>query len=200
MTNKIFTIAAALALTTALAGEAAARDGFYIAARGGVTNQNMDNKKDNITTKSNIDLDYVWMASGALGYKKSWFRVEAEYVARGDHEDRKELSPGFSRKAELENTSYMFNAYIDFMPNYVVSPYIMGGLGWSDLKLSYSTTGTADYKYDKNNFTWALGAGLSVRLNRCLNFDAGYRYLDMGTLTDANLNAHETYAGLRYTF
>ena len=82
------------------------------------------------------------------------------------------------RKSSLESDSYMANAYLDFMPNYWISPYISGGIGWTSLKLTNQdedAMGTRE-SYKENNFTWTAGGGLTFRLNRCLNVDFGYRY------------------------
>ena len=106
----------------------------------------------------------------------------------------------------MESDSFMANAYLDFMPNYWISPYIHGGIGLTRLDLSYndiSSGGVPDankIKHSADNFTWTVGGGISLRLNKCVNLDAGYRYMDMGDINDANFNAHEVYGGLRYTF
>lgn len=201
MKNKFLTVASALVLSSAIAGSASARDGFYVAFRGGVTNTNMNDVSESSTTtaKADIDFDNVWMMSGAVGYRYSYFRTELEYSYREDHEE--EVTAGVSSKFGSENL--MLNAYLDFMPNYVISPYIMGGIGFSKIKLDTSSVVgpyTVTNSNDETNFTWSLGAGLTIRLNKCVNFDGGYRYIDMGDIDSANVNAHEWYFGLRYTF
>lgn len=199
MKNKIFTITSALLLSSAIAGSALARDGYYVAVRGGITNSNMNDVDKTAADTADIDFDNVWMMSGAVGYRYSYFRAELEYSYREDHEE--EVDTDVSSKFGSENL--MLNAYLDFMPNYVVSPYIMAGVGIS--KLNLETTSVVgpfivSDTYDDNNFTWSVGAGLTVRINKCLNLDGGYRYIDMGDVGEANVNAHEWYFGLRYTF
>ncbi len=199
MQKKILTLAAVMLFSTTLAGTASARDGWYAALRGGLTNSNMNDVDDSAGKKADIDFDNVWMMSGAVGYRYSYFRAELEYTY---HEDHDETSATGLSGTEFGAQNLMLNGYIDFLPNYVVSPYISGGIGWSKIKLdTYSTTTTrTTVSNDADNFTWSLGAGMTIRINKCLNFDGGYRYIDMGDIENANVNAHEVYFGLRYTF
>lgn len=201
MKNKFLTITSALVLSSAIASSASARDGFYVALRGGMTNSNMNDVAESSTTTATADIDFdnVWMMGGAVGYRYSYFRTELEYSYREDHEEQ--LTRNIETKFGSQNL--MLNGYIDFMPNYVVSPYLSAGIGLSELSLTTSGGGSA-FRYtnenEATNFTWSIGAGLTIRLNQCLNFDGGYRYMDMGDIDSANINAHEWYFGLRYTF
>ncbi len=211
--NKIFaTAASALVLTMAVSSAAEARDGFYVALRGGYTDYNFNSyKDDNATTKTKADFDGVWQISGALGYKYKYFRIEGEYIYRDDSEDDYDIPGGIDGGAsgtyhsKIETDSFMVNAYLDLMPNYWISPYIMGGIGFSNLKFSSYDTSLDGERLsyddeDKTNFAWQWGGGLSLRLNRCLNFDLGYQYMNFNKLNKAELNAHVYYGGFRYTF
>lgn len=202
MKKSMVTLASALVLSMAAVSTASARDGFYLAVRGGMDSYNLNDKDDSASATSRADFGDVWMMSGAIGYRYSYFRVEAEYVYRDDADDTyRATSVGEGmRHSVLESDSFMANAYIDFMPNYWISPYVSGGIGWTRLDLSNQDTGSPKRTYSSDNFTWSLGGGLSLRLNRCLNLDAGYRYVDMGDIEKANVNAHEYYGGLRFTF
>ena len=202
MNKKILTAVSALALIACVgASSAEARDGFYLSVKAGRTNPNMNSKEDSATEKAVIDFDDVYFVSGAFGYRWKYFRAELEYTYRDDYSERVPGAfEGTSREAYLEAQSYLVNGYFDLMPNYIISPYISGGLGYTDLQLTTKSTGAKARSWDKNTFTWTLGGGLSIRLNKCLNFDLGYRYIDMGDIEEAEVNAHEYYAGLRYTF
>ena len=206
MKKTYLMMASALVLTMAVAATAEARDGFYIAARGGYTDFNVNSKEDNVSTSAKVELGSGWHASGAIGYKKGYFRLEGEYIYRDDSDDKYEYTiPGAYHSTILESDSFMANAYLDIMPNYWISPYFTGGIGLTRLDLETYDVAPGGMVSDKetdsaNNFTWQVGAGLSLRLNRCLNLDAGYRYIDMGEIDDADMNAHEWYGGLRYTF
>lgn len=201
MTKTFATVASALVLTMAVAATAEARDGFYVAVRGGISDYNMNAKDDSVSRAPRAEFGDVWNVSGALGYKYKYFRVEGEYVYRDDDEDEMKNSRGdVTNQYTLESDSFMANAYVDLMPNYWISPYFMGGIGISRVTLSNEDADGDKKTWDDDLFSWQVGAGLSLRLNRCLNFDAGYRYIDMGDIDDADITAHEWYGGLRYTF
>ncbi len=200
--NKIFaTAASALVLTMAVSTAAQARDGFYVAVRGGYTDYNLNDEEDSSTKSARIDLSSTWNVSGALGYKYKYFRIEGEYIYRNDADDHYKDGRYSEYDVSLDSDSFMLNAYLDLMPNYWISPYIAGGIGITRLELEHKDS-QYGYKrsWDEDNFTWMLGGGLSLRLNRCLNFDAGYRYMDMKEIDHGELTAHEWYGGLRYTF
>lgn len=201
MKKTYLMMASALVLTMAAAATAEARDGFYIAARGGYTDFNVNSKDDGAPDEAKVELASGWHMSGALGYKAGYFRIEGEYIYRDNSDDTYTYGLG-GHKTTLESDSFMANAYLDIMPNYWISPYITGGIGLTRLDLeTYDFPGVTKKETDSaDNFTWQIGAGLSLRINRCLNLDAGYRYIDMGEIDDADINAHEWYGGLRYTF
>lgn len=211
MNKFLATTASALVLTMAVSGAAEARDGFYLALRGGFTDYNLNSyEDDNATTEAKADFDGVWQISGALGYKYKYFRIEGEYIYRDTSDEDYDVKVGGVsgygyNHTTVESDSLMLNAYLDLMPNYWISPYIMGGIGVSRLEFqSYDVNMTGvrynNIEHDKTNFSWQWGGGLSLRLNRCLNFDMGYQYMNFNKLNKAEVNAHVYYAGLRYTF
>lgn len=201
MKKYLLTFASVLAISSAVATTASARDGFYFAARGGITNYNLNDKDDKSADKARVDFDDVMMAAGAFGYRYSYLRIEGEYTYREDQDNEYTIT-GFNgkNKATLESSSIMANAYLDFMPNYWISPFISAGLGVTSLDMTNQDTSGDEEKWSADNFTWSVGAGLTLRLNKCVNFDAAYRYLDMGDIDKSNMNSHEYYAGLRFTF
>ena len=179
---------------------AQARDGFYLAARAGKTWMNLNDKDDAASQKSELSFDPVGMYSGAIGYKYKYFRGEIEYVFRDNAEEEVYNAVGtLASTSEIEASSVMLNAYIDFMPNYWISPYITGGIGYSKITYSYEDTWD-EYEIDENKFSWQAGAGLTLRINRCLNIDGGYRYYTLGKIEEGEVNGHEWYVGLRFTF
>ena len=190
----------ALGLFTSSIAEA--RDGFYLTARGGKTWMNLNNSEDSVNTKADLSFDPVTMYSGAIGYKYKYFRGEIEYVVRdGASEDvYSTLTGGISSTSEVEASSIMLNAYIDFMPNYWISPYINGGIGYSEITYTVTDVGYGKNEYDDNKFSWQVGAGLTLRINKCLNIDGGYRYYTLGKIEEGEVNGHEWYVGLRFTF
>lgn len=203
MQKALVSACSALVLAVALSSVAEARDGFYLTARGGMTWNNLNNKDDDVTRASVSDLDSVAMYSGAIGYKYKYFRFEFEYVARDDAEEDI-ISEGGRHQSTMtvSSSSYMFNMYVDLMPNYWISPYFGGGIGYSELEMVNDNVGAfaEDEKWEEDKFSWQIGGGLSIRINKCLNIDGGYRYYTLGKIEGAEVNAHEWYGGIRYTF
>ena len=180
---------------------AQARDGFYLTARGGKTWFNTNRKDEGVNEKADLSFDPVSMYSGAIGYKYKYFRGEVEYIIRDEAEedDYSDFDGAWSNTTSIEANSIMLNAYIDFLPNYWISPYITGGIGYSEIKFSIEDPqGTTSV--DENKFSWQAGAGLTLRINKCLNIDGGYRYYTLGKIEQGEVNGHEWYAGLRFTF
>lgn len=179
---------------------AEARDGFYLAARGGRTWMNINDSEDAINEKSDLEFDPVTMYSGAVGYKYKYFRAELEYIIRDGAEEAEYNAYGdVSGTTTVEANSLMLNAYIDFMPNYWISPYINGGIGYSEITYEYDD-GDATTTIEDEKFSWQAGAGLTIRINKCLNIDGGYRYYTLGKIKEGEVNGHEWYAGIRFTF
>lgn len=200
MNKFLATATSALVLTLATGNIAEARDGFYIAARGGYSDYNLNDKDDSSMKDSRLELGGTWNASGALGYKYKYFRVEAEYTYRGDLDEHYKRDIYSQYDVSISSDSLMFNAYLDIMPNYWISPYLSGGLGITRLEVNQKEISGVKSNWDEDNFTWSIGGGISLRLNRCTNFDFGYRYMDMEEITYGEFTSHEWYAGLRYTF
>lgn len=191
----------AMALALAMSSAAEARDGFYLTARGGMTWNNLNSKKDAVSADKLSKLDHVGVYSGAIGYKYKYLRSEFEYVWRADAEE--DISSGGIPlgTTSVKSESYMFNMFLDFMPNYWISPYIGGGIGMSKMELTNKNVGILPAEtWKENTFTWQVGTGLTIRLNRCLNIDAGYRYYTLGKIEGAEVNTHEWYGGIRFTF
>ncbi len=178
---------------------AEARDGFYLTARGGKTWMNLNNSDDSVSKKSDTAFDPVAMYSGAVGYKYKYFRAEVEYVSRDGAEDETYGTYGWIDTTEVEANSVMLNAYIDFMPNYWISPYVTGGVGYSEVKFTH-TSKSGSETIEDNKFSWQAGAGLTLRINKCLNLDGGYRYYTLGKIEDGEVNGHEWFVGIRFTF
>ena len=191
-------VSMAICLVTSTVAQA--RDGFYLAARGGRTWMNLNDKDDAVSQESELSFNSVSMYSGAIGYKYKYFRGEIEYVVRDEAEEETyNILGALSSTSTVEATSIMLNAYIDFMPNYWISPYITGGIGYSEITFTFE--GTVDeYSIDENKFSWQAGAGLTLRINKCLNIDGGYRYYTLGKIEEGEVNGHEWYVGLRFTF
>lgn len=212
--NKLLLTTTALVLGLAFTADAWADcNGVYLGLRGGVVKHKIDNPKSGGTGNSNDDFDKNrFMMSGALGYRYNYVRTELEYVWRNKVNQTLDVDDGDKIRQEFRTESYMLNGYIDFAPFHWITPYVGAGIGYTKLKYN-SKYVTADGKtmpnlsenYNKKNFTWSVGGGLSVKVTNRFNVDGGYRYYDMGDIKHENgkktgVKAHEVYAGVRYVF
>ena len=191
--KKLLCGASALVLFAALANAAHAEcDGIYGAFRGGVT------EHDGTSEGGKLD-DHRLMLSGALGYRYEYFRAELEYVWRKHAKDEAKY---VGNTLKFKTYSYMFNMYYDVLPYNWWSPYVGLGLGWTKMKYTdIDHTSGFDTAEKTTRFTWALGAGLSLKVTNRLNVDLGYRYYNMGKLEGKeDIKANEVYGGLRYVF
>ena len=177
-------------------------DGFYLAARAGGAKIEIDDSRSIKNGSSNYVIDKNrFIASGALGYRYKHIRAEAEYTWR--KKNKGSLAYGIT-DASFKSQSYMFVLYYDFFPYYWFTPYINAGVGMTQnrLKIKNNTAGATVYNVKDEEFTWSLGAGISVKLTNRWNADFGYRYYDMGDLSILNgktdVKNQEVYVGLRY--
>ena len=148
-----------------------------------------------------IDLDYkddsFW--TGAVGINTSGpFRFELSYFQLGkDLEMTGVNTLGFNNRKYLSNLDLKggsANLYFDFAahrrdPYFLFVPYIMGGIGISNIHLdditfigSDTTTQYAVLGSKKKNETKILGAGFTIGLNNYIAFDIGYRFYDFGKI------------------
>lgn len=195
--NKLILTASALVLGLSLAMPAMAEcNGVYVAGRGGIFKNHFKKKQTHDTFVNELDKKKL-MLSGAVGYRYDYWRTELEYVWR----DRNDYSNEFY-KYDFKSYSGMWNNYIDILPYEWISPYVGAGLGYTKLKYSSKdlTSGEHLASDKKTNFTWSLGAGVTVKVTNRINVDAGYRYYDIGSFGHEDVTLQEFYGGLRYVF
>jgi len=206
MLKKILAGCATATLCFTLASEAKAEcDGLYLALRAGVSNPDIG---DSNTSGDRLDIDdNLLMISGALGYRYTYFRAEVEYIwhdkSKHSSSTAVPLPDGSnlvtSTSAKFDYKSYMFNVYYDLAPYTWFTPYLQAGIGLTQMEYTFNYADGSN-KYDEDNFTWSLGAGISAKMTNRLNLDIGYRYFDMGKIGDGRVHNHEVYGGVRYVF
>jgi opacity protein-like surface antigen len=90
------------------------------------------------------------------------------------------------------------------IPNGVVSPYIVGGVGWYYSRITYSggLSGFSDQR--EHTFGTHGGIGLDVRLGTSVTLDADLRYIFLdpsGTqLADGDFNYWQATVGVNFNF
>lgn len=206
MLKKMLAGASALVLGMVVASSAMADcDGIYLGVRGGVAEPDIGAKSTS-GDRLKID-DNLFMMSGAIGYRYTYFRAEVEYIWRDQSEDKETLRIPIAGRPDIVSTStgefdyesYMFNVYYDLSPYTWFTPYLQAGMGVTNLEYKFRYDDGSD-SYKDHNFTWVLGAGVSAKMTNRLNLDIGYRYFDMGKMGKGKLHNQEIYGGVRYVF
>lgn len=207
MFKKLLAGASAVVLGLVAASDAMAEcDGIYLGIRGGVAKPDIGAKH---TSGDRLDIeDNLFMLSGAIGYRYTYFRAEVEYIWRDKSEDSETLVIPMAGRDPIVSTStasfdydsYMFNLYYDFSPYTWFTPYIQAGIGVTNLKYKFNYEGEGSDHYKEHNFTWVLGGGISAKMTNRLNIDLGYRYYDMGKVGGGKIHNQEFYGGVRYVF
>ena len=138
--------------------------------------------------------------------------------------------PSRRDRYDLGTSTIMANGYVDLGAWFGMNPYIGAGIGATRYSASNyvseplpltaqlgGVTQTSVIGSGKGwNLTWGLMAGMTVGITHNLKLDAGYRYINMGTVKfnhidpatgqvvarvkSKDIAAHEVRLGLRYEF
>ncbi|MFD0936728.1 outer membrane protein, partial [Methylobacterium trifolii] len=172
---------------------------------------------------------------GGVGYRVTpWLRVDATIDQRGSSRLR-----GFSSRSNFATggnvetgrvnvLTGLVNVYADLGTWWGLTPYVGGGIGFSETGMTHAVTQTACYvdacdgvagtgprdavkrpNRTLASFAYALTAGASYALGHGLSLDAAYRYVDLGGIKSGadsfgaatrlkELAASEFRLGLRY--
>lgn len=191
-----------LALGTAFASGAAAAQGAYVGAGGGV-----NFARDQDLRGSDVTYDDGAIATIAVGYAfRNGLRPEVEYAYRDNNAE----TAGEATQGATDAEAVMANLWYDLpSPAFAraLDPYIGIGFGAAEIGMNQVTDGTGRVRSDTEQVAGGqVGAGLGYAVTRRLAVNAGYRYFladearfDPGAL-DAEYGAHSVMAGLRYTF
>jgi opacity protein-like surface antigen len=193
---------------------------------GGVTNQRIGDKTDN-----------VFGGSIAIGYDfdKKFnvpIRTELEYAIFSKAKARKQFAYGefiddedLHRGHNIRTQTLFLNAYWDINTGTKFTPYIGGGLGIGFIKFEFynKSAGPGGDGFEgiysplnktNTNFIWNLGAGLGYDINDNWTIDLGYRFVGLGEVKSKklydddgstgiqklDLNQHQFALGVRFTF
>lgn len=98
-----------------------------------------------------------------------------------------------SGNLDIDLWSLFANLYYDFNMDGRFTPYVVGGLGYSTVKVENSTS--------EGSFAGQLGAGVGFNILDSLILDLRYRYVMSEEYLDTfSINAHQVGLGLRFTF
>lgn len=158
---------------------------------------------------------------GGAGYQfNSWLRADVTIDHRFDARYRGQTRSGVAdwhHQGRMSATTMLANAYLDLGTWHAFTPYIGAGLGFSAKRLnayeiSSGGTSVASLKNrNRNDFAWALMAGVAIDTGANTSLDLGYRYLNLrhantgsttgfGSVSLRNLESHEFRAGIRWQF
>lgn len=149
-----------------------------------------------------VELKDEFFFTGAFGVNsRGPFRIELAY-----YELAKKLKIEGSNMIGIDRKTYnsdidlrggSVNLYVDFAINrqkskFILIPYVMAGIGISDIDLNditYKGPSGQDVKVvgkSQNNKTIIYGAGITTGLNNYISLDIGYRYYDFGKIETSN--------------
>ncbi len=227
--NKLLAVSIGLTLVgmTGTSVASISDEGYYGAAR----IMKVWQKADSMDTSSRPgigqfvsgnDKENFYNGAIAAGYQygNGW-RTEAEYTfkKKTEYTSGSTAFPTSLNHHKTDAQRLMLNAYRDYEVYQGVSLYGTVGLGIAKVKSS-GWQGNTSRQYGSNtdtNFAYSVGAGISYEPIDKLNFDLGYRYIDLGKiesgmnnfgnargLQDEQMKAHlksqEVMFGVRYLF
>ncbi len=105
----------------------------------------------------------------------------------------------------LENLAFMVNGAYDFQNNSSVTPFIMGGIGFSIVTGTIKVGGLDLGDDDDTVFAYQFGAGLAYRITQSVSVDVSYRFFgttepEFDVTTEVNNTHHNGLVGLTYSF
>lgn len=225
LTLSLMALALAGLSTSAMAS--VSDEGYYGAARLSKVWQ----KADSMDTSSRPgigqfvagdDKDHFYNGSVAAGYQygNGW-RTEAEYTfkKKSEYTSGSTAFPASLNHHKTDSQRLMLNAYRDYEIYQGISLYGTVGLGIAKVQSS-GWQGNTTRQYSSNtdtNLAYSVGAGVSYEPIDKLNFDLGYRYIDLGKVESgmntfdnargyqdeqmkAHLKSQELVLGVRYLF
>lgn len=146
-----------------------------------------------LTGTANADIDDGFTGNTAFGRYLDdimVIRLEAELLY-----DRGTVNSigGTSASGTLSNFGAMFNAYYDIRTGTNWTPYLGGGLGYSQVDLDGLSQGGVLLVDDNDGaFSWQIKAGVTYQISPTWAVNVGYRYYGTENLT------FKTPAGLNF--
>jgi len=179
---------------------ASAESNPYVSISAGLAPMHsQDIKIGSVTYDSAIDYKSGLAIEGAVGTKIDNYRAE---LAIGYQSNDMDNIVGITiSDVEISLLSYMANGYMDFKMDGEVSPYLMGGVGFTTITGKSGSAST-----DDTVIAYQVGAGVSMEASENVAIDLGYRYFATGEadgLIDewtASFASSKILLGMRYSF
>ncbi|MDD2734399.1 MAG: outer membrane beta-barrel protein [Desulfuromonadaceae bacterium] len=178
----------------------------YVGASAGVVLSDDSSVTDSNGTVADVSYDPGLSLSAVIGHEFGLgFRLEAEVNYKKADTD-KFKSPWMTRNlnSDFRSLGMMVNAYYDFQPSMVFTPYVGAGLGFANVNMSSAdVNGSRIWNSDSATaFAYQVGFGGNVMINRRMAFDLGYRYFGTNDFdidrVSSNLGSHNILFGLKY--
>lgn len=121
-----------------------------------------------------------FLGAVAFGYAfpdTNW-RADLEYYADDGIKGHKGLFD-VQNRVKIKSSIGFLNAYYDFINKGKMTPFIIGGLGWSSTKTEFNN----DYGNKvirKSNFAGQIGIGMAYEVMNNAAFEFGYRFIYKG--------------------
>jgi OOP family OmpA-OmpF porin len=152
-----------------------------------------------------LSYDTGFTVGGAVGYMMENFRVEGEISYQtNDMDSLSAYGVSIPFDGDISALTFLVNGYMDFATGGPLTPYITGGLGYSNVDATIEGESN-----DDNLFTYQLGVGVGYAMSERMTLDLRYRYLGfedyeyseagIGSLS-AEVSSHNITAGLRFAF
>lgn len=157
--------------------------GLYVGVTGGASFPNIERHHNN-----SMRTDTGYFVSGSVGYRWCYgFRTEAEVgyhraCLRSRFSGFDDISEGdgyrYRNRGHLSSISYMANIYYDLPVCFWVTPYVGGGIGYAQNRISLSNRDDSGDRFGRrrNGFAWQVIAGLNYEINCNWSAAVEYRY------------------------
>ncbi len=182
---KTVLFAAAAAVMTFAALPAAAQELYAQGNLGFTAAGQADVEADlgDLSGSGEIDFENGWLASAALGSGFRAVRVEAEVIYSKNDVDEE----GFD-DVSVEHLGLLANVLYDIPMDGAFRPYVGAGVGIGNTQVELG-----DDDADDTGLAWQLRAGAVFGAEEGVQWDVGYRYLNLADFefseTDASLDA-----------
>ena len=159
------------------------------------------------STSGDLKFKNAWSFAGALGLRLSQnTRMEAEINYANTDFDRVNFTGvgSFEMGGDITSWIGMMNVYYDVPVDWVLQPYIGGGLGFGffDAQIDDISGFATDTSDDAVGLAWQVGGGFKYRMSPEMALTTGYRYLGTSNLEfggyDIDYGAHEFRVGLEW--